>query len=245
MNPQPKICRADPPKNIISPDSAIGHMKDFLRTAKKPIIAIVGPTASGKTNFSIRLAKEIDGEVINADSRQFYKGMDIGTAKITLQEMCGVPHHLLSFLSPDEECPAGVFKPLAEKKAEEISSRGKVPLLVGGSGLFVDVLRKNYSVPRVPPQKEFRAELEAVSSEELHKRLESYDPEAAQKMSPQNKTVSSVLWRLSMSPEKRSLICKKPMLHYSIFCFWEYGWIQSFWKSGFIFVRKNCGMPDF
>lgn len=251
MSPQPKIRRADPPKNIVSPEKGIQIIRDFLGTAQKPLIALVGPTASGKTDFSIRAAKAVDAEIINADSRQFYKGMDIGTAKITPKEMDGIPHHLMSFLSPEEECPAGVFKNFAEEKAEEILSRKKIPFLVGGSGLFVDVIRKNFSVPRVPPQKSWRASLESLSAEALYERLQKLDPEAAKKMSPQNKNrIIRALEVIEFTGEKMSEQQKRssPKFDFLLLGVWVEPEIleqrikertEKLWKWGFLDEVRN------
>ena len=104
------------------------------------VVAIIGPTASGKTALSIKLAKEIDGEIINGDSMQIYKQMDIGTAKITEQEMDGVPHHLLSIKEPTESFSVAEYQQLVRAKIAEIQSHGKMPILVGGTGLYVQAV---------------------------------------------------------------------------------------------------------
>lgn len=114
-------------------------------TSLDKLLVIVGPTASGKTALAIALAKKINGEIICADSRTVYKGMDIGTAKPTVLEQAGVPHHLLGLVSPDEPFTVADFKELAEKAIKEISARGKLPILVGGSGLYIDSILYNYS----------------------------------------------------------------------------------------------------
>lgn len=191
-----KIHRAPPPENILTREELDAHVAEFLNKQgvmtpcsidiKPPIICIVGSTASGKTSLSIDLAKKYNGEVINMDSRQFYTGMDIGTAKITEEEMDGVPHHLLSFLTPDEEFPVAECKDAAEKIMTDIHSRGKIPFLVGGSGLFVDAIRKNFSIPRIPPQSELRKELEKLPPEELYEKLQKVDPEAAKNIEQNN-----------------------------------------------------------
>src|SRR3990167_8605442 len=113
-----------------------GLVRDKPNTPK--IIVIVGPTASGKSDLAVRLAKKVDGEIISADSRQVYRGMDIGTGKITKKEMRGVPHHLLDVISPKTDFSVSNFKKLATKKIEEITGRGHVPIIVGGTGLWID-----------------------------------------------------------------------------------------------------------
>lgn len=159
-------------------------LSGFLSTAKKPLVVITGPTASGKTALSVRLAEAHSGEIINGDSRQFYRGMDLGTAKVTSAEMQGVPHHLLDFLEPDTLFTVAEFKELAEAKIEEILARRHVPFLVGGSGLFVDAICKNLSIPRVPPQADFRRSLEPKTSAELYEALQSIDPASAAQTTP-------------------------------------------------------------
>lgn len=182
-----KIKRAPAPEKLFSEKEIFAQVANFLRTAKQPIICISGPTASGKTSLSIRLCKKFNGEVINADSRQFYKEMNIGTAKITKKEMENVPHHLLDFLEPNEQCTAAEFKDMTEKKIEEILTRKKNPFLVGGTGLFIDVVRKNFSIPRIAPQKKWRKEMEKFSTEKLYKKLEEKDEEAAKNIEKNNR----------------------------------------------------------
>jgi tRNA dimethylallyltransferase len=182
-----KINRAPAPEKLFDETEIFAEVEAFLSTAKKPIICISGPTASGKTGLSIRLCKKINGEVINADSRQFYKYMDIGTAKVMEQEMDGVPHHLLDFLKPDQQCTAAQFKDLAEEKIKDILSRKKIPVIIGGTGLFIDVVRKNFSIPRIAPQKKWREEMEKLSDEDLYTKLEKMDEAAAKKIEKKNR----------------------------------------------------------
>ena len=110
------------------------------RLQQAEVVAIVGPTASGKTALSIELAKKYNGEIINGDSMQIYKGLDIGTAKITEEEMEGIPHHLLSFLEPTESFSVADYQKLVRAKIAEIQSRHKLPIIVGGSGLYVQTV---------------------------------------------------------------------------------------------------------
>lgn len=107
---------------------------------KIEVVAVVGPTASGKTALSIRLAKEFNGEIINGDSMQIYKGLDIGTAKITEEEMEGIPHHLLDIKEPTESFSVAEYQTLVREKIAEIQERGKLPIIVGGSGLYVQAV---------------------------------------------------------------------------------------------------------
>ena len=107
---------------------------------KQPLIILTGPTAVGKTSLSIRLAKAVDGAIISADSMQIYKHMDIGSAKVTKEEMDGVPHHLIDLLEPWEECNVVTFQQLAKTALEEIASRGRVPIVAGGTGFYIQAL---------------------------------------------------------------------------------------------------------
>jgi tRNA dimethylallyltransferase len=148
-----------------------------------PAIVIVGPTAVGKTETSIRLAREFNGEIISADSRQFYRGMDIGTAKASPAEQAAVPHHLLDICDPQETLTLAEFQERAYATMAEIVARGHVPFLVGGTGLYVRAIVEGYGIPRVPPDEALRERLFAVAEAEgheaLHARLEVVDPEAA------------------------------------------------------------------
>ncbi|MGB0388746.1 MAG: tRNA (adenosine(37)-N6)-dimethylallyltransferase MiaA [Ardenticatenaceae bacterium] len=148
-----------------------------------PLIVIVGPTAVGKTATSIRLALRFNGEVISADSRQFYRGMDIGTAKPSTQEQATVPHYMLDICEPSESLSLAQFQEWAYRHAADMTRRGKVPFLVGGTGLYVRAVVEGYGIPRVPPDEVLRAKLVAFAEkfghEALHERLVEVDPEAA------------------------------------------------------------------
>jgi len=137
------------------------------RGEELPLVAIVGPTASGKTATALRIAKEFNGEIICADSRTIYKGMDIGTAKPTVEEQAEVPHWGLDLVEPGETFTAADFKFYAQQKIAEIRARGHLPMLVGGTGLYVDGVVFDYEF--APPQPELRKKLEAMTLEELHK----------------------------------------------------------------------------
>jgi len=140
-------------------------------------VAVVGPTATGKTGLAISLAQLFDGEVVCADSRTIYRGMDIGTAKPTAAEQALVPHHLLDIADPGERLSAGEFKKLAEAKITEIASRSKLPLLVGGSGLYVDAVIFDYEFPAAG-NPDRRQKLEAMTDAQLHELLLAKDPRA-------------------------------------------------------------------
>lgn len=139
-----------------------------MRMNKKPkVIAVVGATASGKTAFAIELAKQLDGEVISADSRLVYKGFDIGTAKPTIEEREGIPHHMIDIVEPEIDYSAGLYAQEAEQIIDEIISRGKTPIIAGGTGLYYRLLLEGYDVPKVEPDYEKRKELAELSWNEL------------------------------------------------------------------------------
>jgi tRNA dimethylallyltransferase len=154
------------------------------------LLVIVGPTAVGKSALAIRLGQAFGGEIISADSRQIYRYMDIGTAKVTPEERAKVPHHLIDLVDPDEELTLAHYRQLAAKAIEEVWSRGKLPILVGGTGLYVRALTEGWTIPEVPPDRALRARLEEkarrLGPEALHKDLAAVDPLAAQRIDPRN-----------------------------------------------------------
>jgi len=155
-----------------------------------PFLVIVGPTAVGKTAISLHLARDFNGEIISADSRQFYRGLDIGTAKATPAERAAVPHHLLDICEPDETLTLAEFQSLAYAAAAEITARRHLPIMVGGTGLYVRAVVEGYGIPRVPPDAALRerlwVEAETQGAEALHTRLAAVDPEAAASIDPRN-----------------------------------------------------------
>lgn len=165
-------------------------LADCKAQGKPAIVAIVGPTASGKTSLSLALAKAINGEIISADSRQVYKYLDIGTDKIHESARQGIPHHLIDILEPDAEFTLADYKRMAIKAINEIHRRQKVPILCGGTGLYLNAIIENYQVPKIPPQYDLRQELaryyEEHGAEALHKLLQEKDPEAAARIHPNN-----------------------------------------------------------
>ncbi|MFJ7667674.1 tRNA (adenosine(37)-N6)-dimethylallyltransferase MiaA [Lysinibacillus sp. NPDC097195] len=154
------------------------------------VVAIVGPTASGKTALSIELAKKYNGEIINGDSMQIYKGLDIGTAKITEEEMQGVPHHLLSFKEPTESFSVADYQKMVRAKISEIQARGKLPIIVGGSGLYVQAVLYDYQFTEEQvdevARKAYYEELEKLGPEAMHAKLTALDPQTAQTIHPNN-----------------------------------------------------------
>src|SRR5437867_707272 len=121
------------------------------REWKPKVLVVLGPTATGKSTLAVYLAKKFNGEVISADSRQVYKGMDLGTGKITKKEMSGIKHHLLDVVSPNTIFSVSKYKELAEKEIEKIIQKGKVPIIAGGTGFYIDSIVKNINLPEVRP----------------------------------------------------------------------------------------------
>lgn len=168
---------------------------DFLSSAKKPLIVVLGPTASGKTAFSIDVAKFLDvsgkhAEIVNADSRQLYRFMNIGTAKIWPEEMEGIPHHLLDVLDPKEEATAAWYKTEATRVIEDILRRGNIPILVGGSMLYISALLDNLQfVTGADPtlRKKLEQQYDLDGGATLYGRLMEIDPETASVFSKNNK----------------------------------------------------------
>src|SRR4030042_4796412 len=145
------------------------------------LIAIIGPTGIGKTRLAIHLAQKFNGEIVNADSRQIYRFMDIGTAKPTKEEQSLVPHHLIDIINPDKDFSLVTYQQLAYKAISDIQERGKLPLLVGGTGQYIWALLEGWTVPKVPPDHEYRKKLEQraeVDADSLYKELLILDPAA-------------------------------------------------------------------
>ena len=154
----------------------------------KPIVYVIGgPTASGKSKLAVELAKKVNGEIISADSMQIYKEMNIGTAKVNKEEMQGVQHYLVDFVSPDERYSASNFKKDAEKAIEEILAKGKTPIVVGGTGLYIDSLIYGIEFQDEEVDLEYREKLNKIADEKglesLYKKAQEIDPEAMKKIS--------------------------------------------------------------
>ena len=158
---------------------------------KPKVIVICGPTASGKTALSIELAKKINGEIVSCDSMQIYKDMDIGTAKPTIEEMQGIKHYMLDFVSPDERYSVADYKKQAKQAIREIIEKGKVPIVVGGTGLYVDSLIYEIEYQDIEFDEKYRKQLEERSKKEglevLYNEAKKIDPEAITKISPNDK----------------------------------------------------------
>ncbi len=155
-----------------------------------PVLAIVGPTASGKSGFAVKAAAALGGEVVSADSMQIYKYMDIGTAKVTVEEMEGIPHHLIDALEPDDDCNVSRFVSMAEEAIEDIAARGRLPVICGGTGLYIDSLLKGAAFEDDSCDEEYRMHLQQIAAERgneyLHSMLTQTDPSAAAGIHPNN-----------------------------------------------------------
>ncbi|HEX78046.1 MAG TPA: tRNA (adenosine(37)-N6)-dimethylallyltransferase MiaA [Dehalococcoidia bacterium] len=154
------------------------------------LITIVGPTAVGKSDLALEVAQHLQGEVVNADSRQVYRFMDIGTSKPSPQERRLVPHHLIDIVDPDQDFSLALYQRLAYQVIGEILKRGKLPLLVGGTGLYIWAVVEGWQIAEVPPDWEFRQRLERLAAEKgtltLYQELQRLDPEAAARIHPRN-----------------------------------------------------------
>ena len=156
----------------------------------KWIVAIVGPTAVGKSRLALSLARAFGGEIVSADSRQIYRYMDIGTAKPSLQDRASVPHHLIDIIEPTEPFSLAIFQRLAYEALEDIWQQGKLPLLVGGSGLYVWSVVEGWQIPPAPTDPHFRHQLEEKAATggaySLYQHLQEVDPVSASKIDPRN-----------------------------------------------------------
>lgn len=157
---------------------------------KEKLLVLIGPTAVGKTKLSIELARNFNGEIISGDSMQIYRGMDIGTAKITEEEMEGIPHHLIDIKEPNDPFSVAEFQELVRGKITEITSRKKLPMIVGGTGLYIQSVLYDYQFTEAASDNEFRIKLEQMAveqgNEELHQRLREVDPKSAERIHPNN-----------------------------------------------------------
>ncbi|GIK59084.1 MAG: tRNA dimethylallyltransferase [Chloroflexota bacterium] len=155
-----------------------------LATGNRPLLVLVGATAVGKTALSLALAQQFNGEIISADSRLFYRGMDIGTAKPTLAERTAVPHHLIDICNPDETLSLGAYQKLAYQTINEVQGHGRLPILVGGTGQYVKAVIEGWGIPAVAPQPALREVLSGLDGEELARWLRTLDP--ASQIDPRN-----------------------------------------------------------
>jgi len=165
-------------------------MPELNSAEKLPLLVVAGPTASGKTGLGVELAKRYNGEVISADSMQIYKDMNVGTAKATPEEMQGIPHHLLNFLDPTQQFSVAEYVEMASTLIKDIVARGKLPIVVGGTGLYISSLVDNLTFSPMPQSPQLREELKQKAAREgneaVWEMLRSIDPEAAAKLHANN-----------------------------------------------------------
>jgi len=157
------------------------------KSTNKRLVVIVGPTASGKSALAIKIAQKYNGEIISADSRQVYRRMDIGTGKVTKKEQKLAKHHLIDIVTPKKQFTADDFKKMGEKAISDILNKGKTPIIVGGTGFYIDILLGRMAAAPVPPNKKLRAKLEKQSAEQLFRRLTELDPRRAGTVDRHNK----------------------------------------------------------
>lgn len=168
------------------------------------LLVIVGPTAVGKTALSLEVARQFDGEIVSADSRYFYRGMDIGTAKPSAEEQAQVPHHLIDICNPDETLSLGEYQRLAYRTIDAVLDNGRLPILVGGTGQYIKAVVAGWGIPEVAPQPDLREALAALGGPELARWLQCLDPEAAAKIDSRN--VRRVIRALEVT-----LVCGRPI----------------------------------
>lgn len=198
----------------------LSHLALFLKEASSPLIVVGGPTASGKTRLSVKLAEEFKGEIISADSMQVYKKMNIGTDKIDLATQKRVKHHLIDIRNPDERFTMADFKREAQRAITDISNRNKVPILCGGTGLYLSAVVENYQLEKAPPDPEIRAMLQRLyekeGGEHLYNMLLELDPKTAAKIHPNNMRFVARSLEVVMQT-KKPIEAKKGKRIYDIF----------------------------
>ncbi|MCF7845251.1 MAG: tRNA (adenosine(37)-N6)-dimethylallyltransferase MiaA [Candidatus Pacebacteria bacterium] len=154
---------------------------------KLKVVVVLGPTSSGKSDLAVEISKKFNGEVISADSRQVYKKMDIGSGKVTEEEMQGVPHYLLDVVDPKKRFSVSDYKKLAEKAVKQIAEKGKLPIVCGGTAFYIKALMDGVVFPKVSPDWTLRRRLEKKTTEELYQELEKKDPQRAENIDSKNK----------------------------------------------------------
>jgi tRNA dimethylallyltransferase len=185
------------------------------------LVAIVGPTAIGKSKLALRLASDLEAELVSADSRQVYRYMDIGTNKPTLEEQKSIPHYLIDVVNPDDDFNLANYLHMARRVIQDIQQRGKLPLLVGGSGLYVWSIIEGWKIPNVPPDRDLRQKLEIEArqqgSQALYQQLREIDPLTTEKIDPRNiRRVIRALEIHQLSGQLPSLIRQKQTPHFPI-----------------------------
>lgn len=161
-------------------------MKSQILKTKNKIIVILGPTASGKSELAVKIARKINGEIISADSRQVYKGMKIGTGQISKKKMRGIKHHCLNYVSPKKRYTVVDFKKCAERAMKDILSRGKTPIICGGTGFYISAITGGIEIPEIKPNWKLRKKLEKIPVEKLFEILKKLNPGRAKNIDPKN-----------------------------------------------------------
>ncbi len=215
--------------------SVFSDLQEFLKVASKPLIVVNGPTASGKTRMAVKIAHEVDGEVINADSRQVYQEMVIGNELTKPEEMEGIPHHLLSFVPLERAYTVADFKKDCEEQIADIQSRGKVPIICGGSMLWIDAVVDNFTLPEGEPDWDFRKDLEQFSTQELLEKLQKVDPEAAEqlKVDMNPRYLSRALEIYEMTGKTKTELSGKADRQYDVFK------LAPYWEREVLYERIN------
>ncbi|MDO8496505.1 MAG: tRNA (adenosine(37)-N6)-dimethylallyltransferase MiaA [bacterium] len=175
------------------------------------LIVIVGPTASGKSDLGIKIAKKFGGEIISADSRQVYRGMDIGTGKVTKKEQKMARHHLIDIASPKKQFTASDFNKLGQEALIDIASRSKIPIIVGGTGFYIDILLGRMTMAQVPPNLKLRKRFDKLSTKHLFKMLRKLDPQRAKAIDPYNKRRLIRALEIILTTKKPSPVIKYPL----------------------------------
>jgi len=219
----------------ITKDSVLKEIKAFLATAQKPLLVVVGPTASGKTQLAVELAHQFNGEVSNADSRQIYQEMQIGNELTKPEEMEGVPHHMLSRYPLSQTVSVAEYKNAAEEIIDEIHEEGKLPILCGGSVMWIDAVVNNYVIPEGEADHQLRKDLEQRTVEELLKELEEVDPvSAAQLSEAMNKRyIIRALEIFHLTGQPKSQLASKADRKYQVFK------VAPHWDRDVIYERIN------
>lgn len=203
-----------------------------MTISKPKVIAVVGPTASGKTGYAIELAKKINGEIISADSRLVYKGFDIGTAKPSFEERQEIPHFMIDIVDPEVDYSAGLYAKDAQNIISDILSRGKLPIIVGGTGLYFRLLLENYDVPNVEPDYELREELSKLTFEKLYSILAEVDKKRADEIELNDK--KKIIRSIELAKH-----LKKPLSEYKKEPLYDVEWIGMNYPRDVLYDRIN------
>jgi tRNA dimethylallyltransferase len=207
------------PLQAKSMSSLYDEIAHWLKNADKPLLVVVGPTASGKTKMAVELAKKFNGEVINADSRQIYQGIEIGNALTKPEEMKDVPHHLFSCYSLSQHFSVAEYKQEAEDYIRHIRKNDKLPILCGGTLMWIDSVVDNYIIPETTPNHELRNQLEVLSTDELLSKLNEVDPESAEQLSKERnkRYIIRALEIFHQTGKTKSALAKKGKRKYDVF----------------------------